>query len=43
MWLPGDKNVIYRATEESRCSSEWPFQPYLIFDVGDGREERDNE
>ncbi|NXS51941.1 SETX helicase, partial [Brachypteracias leptosomus] len=32
-----------RATEENRCSSEWPFQPYLIFDVGDGREERDNE
>ncbi|NWW45389.1 SETX helicase, partial [Pedionomus torquatus] len=32
-----------RATEESRCSSEWPFQPYLIFDVGDGREERDND
>ncbi|XP_068012059.1 probable helicase senataxin isoform X2 [Melanerpes formicivorus] len=32
-----------RATEESRCSSDWPFQPYLIFDVGDGREERDNE
>ncbi|NXN15898.1 SETX helicase, partial [Indicator maculatus] len=32
-----------RATEESRCSSDWPFQPYLIFDVGDGREERDND
>ncbi|KAM6400071.1 putative helicase senataxin isoform 2-T2 [Rhynochetos jubatus] len=32
-----------RATEENRCSSEWPFQPYLIFDVGDGREERDND
>ncbi|XP_061332801.1 probable helicase senataxin [Pezoporus flaviventris] len=32
-----------RATEESRCSSEWPFQPYLIFDVGDGREERNND
>ncbi|KFZ60473.1 putative helicase senataxin, partial [Podiceps cristatus] len=32
-----------KATEESRCSSEWPFQPYLIFDVGDGREERDND
>ncbi|NXL53340.1 SETX helicase, partial [Podilymbus podiceps] len=32
-----------KATEENRCSSEWPFQPYLIFDVGDGREERDNE
>ncbi|NXV12191.1 SETX helicase, partial [Cepphus grylle] len=32
-----------RATEENRCSSEWPFQPYLIFDVADGREERDND
>ncbi|NXN63866.1 SETX helicase, partial [Himantopus himantopus] len=32
-----------RATEANRCSSEWPFQPYLIFDVGDGREERDND
>ncbi|NXJ87936.1 SETX helicase, partial [Corythaixoides concolor] len=32
-----------RATEENRCSSEWPFQPYLIFDVLDGREERDND
>ncbi|XP_035197919.1 probable helicase senataxin isoform X2 [Oxyura jamaicensis] len=32
-----------KATEENRCSSDWPFQPYLVFDVGDGREERDNE
>ncbi|XP_009997180.1 PREDICTED: probable helicase senataxin [Chaetura pelagica] len=32
-----------KATEENRCSSEWPFQPYLIFDVGDGREERDRD
>ncbi|NXK10358.1 SETX helicase, partial [Herpetotheres cachinnans] len=32
-----------KATEENRCSPEWPFQPYLIFDVGDGREERDND
>ncbi|NXJ78021.1 SETX helicase, partial [Trogon melanurus] len=32
-----------KATQENRCSSEWPFQPYLIFDVGDGREERDND
>ncbi|NWI13047.1 SETX helicase, partial [Crypturellus soui] len=32
-----------KATEENRCSSEWPFQPYLIFDVGDGQEERDND
>ncbi|NXI71268.1 SETX helicase, partial [Anseranas semipalmata] len=32
-----------KATEENRCSSEWPFQPYLVFDVEDGCEERDNE
>ncbi|NXT43953.1 SETX helicase, partial [Pelecanoides urinatrix] len=32
-----------KATEENRCSSEWPFQPYLIFDVVDGHEERDND
>ncbi|KAM6047727.1 putative helicase senataxin [Chlamydotis macqueenii] len=32
-----------KATEENRCSSEWPFQPYLIFDVADGHEERDND
>ncbi|KFQ28211.1 putative helicase senataxin, partial [Merops nubicus] len=32
-----------KAVEENRCSAEWPFQPYLIFDVGDGREERDND
>ncbi|KAM6316446.1 putative helicase senataxin isoform 2-T2 [Podargus strigoides] len=32
-----------KATEENRCSLEWPFQPYLIFDVADGREERDND
>ncbi|XP_050175668.1 LOW QUALITY PROTEIN: probable helicase senataxin [Myiozetetes cayanensis] len=30
-----------KAIEEKRCSSDWPFQPYLIFDVADGREERD--
>ncbi|NXF99344.1 SETX helicase, partial [Sakesphorus luctuosus] len=32
-----------RAIEENRCSSDWPFQPYLIFDVADGREQRDND
>ncbi|XP_074911563.1 putative helicase senataxin isoform X3 [Buteo buteo] len=32
-----------KTTEENRCSSEWPFQPYLIFDVGDGHEEREND
>ncbi|NWI38520.1 SETX helicase, partial [Picathartes gymnocephalus] len=32
-----------KSIEENRCSSEWPFQPYLIFDVADGREERDND
>lgn len=30
-------------TEASRCSSDWPFQPYLVFDVGDGSERRDND
>ena len=34
---------FYRGTETSRCSSDWPFQPYLVFDVGDGLERRDNE
>ncbi|XP_028739151.1 probable helicase senataxin isoform X2 [Peromyscus leucopus] len=32
-----------RFTEAVRCSSEWPFQPYLVFDVGDGSERRDND
>ncbi|KYO23328.1 putative helicase senataxin [Alligator mississippiensis] len=32
-----------RATEESRCSSDWPFQPYLVFDVADGHEKRDKD
>ncbi|NXT72612.1 SETX helicase, partial [Chaetops frenatus] len=32
-----------KSVEENRCSSEWPFQPYLIFDVADGREKRDND
>ncbi|NWI50173.1 SETX helicase, partial [Calyptomena viridis] len=32
-----------KAIEENRCSSDWPFQPYLIFDVTDGHEERDND
>ncbi|XP_021564907.1 probable helicase senataxin [Carlito syrichta] len=32
-----------RMTEAIRCSSEWPFQPYLVFDVGDGSERRDND
>ncbi|XP_029391896.1 probable helicase senataxin isoform X3 [Mus pahari] len=32
-----------RLTEAIRCSSEWPFQPYLVFDVGDGSERRDND
>ncbi|XP_037348786.1 probable helicase senataxin [Talpa occidentalis] len=32
-----------RVTETSRCSSDWPFQPYLVFDVGDGAERRDND
>ncbi|XP_060056425.1 probable helicase senataxin [Erinaceus europaeus] len=32
-----------RLTESFRCSSDWPFQPYLVFDVGDGSERRDND
>ncbi|XP_032113569.1 probable helicase senataxin isoform X2 [Sapajus apella] len=32
-----------RQTETIRCSSDWPFQPYLVFDVGDGSERRDND
>nr|KAF6487289.1 senataxin [Rousettus aegyptiacus] len=32
-----------RQTEAIRCSSDWPFQPYLVFDVGDGAERRDND
>uniref|UniRef100_A0A8C8ZWL9 Probable helicase senataxin n=1 Tax=Prolemur simus TaxID=1328070 RepID=A0A8C8ZWL9_PROSS len=32
-----------RQTETFRCSSDWPFQPYLVFDVGDGSERRDND
>ncbi|KAJ7308007.1 hypothetical protein JRQ81_008507 [Phrynocephalus forsythii] len=30
-------------TQENRCSLEWPFQPYMLFDVLDGREEREND
>ncbi|XP_021117493.1 probable helicase senataxin isoform X5 [Heterocephalus glaber] len=33
----------HRFTESVRCSSDWPFQPYLVFDVGDGSERRDND
>ncbi|XP_048201340.1 probable helicase senataxin [Perognathus longimembris pacificus] len=32
-----------RLTEANRCSSDWPFQPYLVFDVADGSERRDND
>ncbi|XP_027725091.1 probable helicase senataxin isoform X2 [Vombatus ursinus] len=32
-----------RLTEESRCTSDWPFQPYLVFDVEDGSEKREND
>ncbi|KAK2499386.1 hypothetical protein MC885_010475, partial [Smutsia gigantea] len=32
-----------RLTETTRCSSDWPFQPYLVFDVEDGSERRDKE
>ncbi|XP_044162562.1 probable helicase senataxin [Bufo gargarizans] len=32
-----------RATEEARCSSDWPFQPYMVFDVTDGYEVKERE
>ncbi|XP_066222892.1 probable helicase senataxin [Saccopteryx leptura] len=32
-----------RLTETTRCASDWPFQPYLVFDVGDGSERRSND
>ncbi|KAG8447592.1 hypothetical protein GDO86_014918 [Hymenochirus boettgeri] len=32
-----------RATEEVRCSSDWPFQPYMVFDVADGLEQKERE
>ncbi|KAH0615389.1 hypothetical protein JD844_004574 [Phrynosoma platyrhinos] len=32
-----------RQTAENRFSVEWPFQPYLLFDVLDGKEERDSD
>uniref|UniRef100_A0A6I8P6J3 Senataxin n=1 Tax=Ornithorhynchus anatinus TaxID=9258 RepID=A0A6I8P6J3_ORNAN len=32
-----------RATEEARCSLDWPFLPYLVFDVEDGLERREHE
>ncbi|XP_073412073.1 probable helicase senataxin isoform X2 [Dendrobates tinctorius] len=31
-----------RATEV-RCSSDWPFQPYMVFDVADGYETKEKE
>ncbi|KAG8546517.1 hypothetical protein GDO81_018747 [Engystomops pustulosus] len=32
-----------RATEEARCSKDWPFQPYMLFDVTDGYEMKEKE
>ncbi|XP_073496767.1 probable helicase senataxin isoform X2 [Phyllobates terribilis] len=32
-----------RATEEARCSSDWPFQPYMVFDVADGYETKEKD
>lgn len=32
-----------RGTESIRCLSKWPFQPYLVFDVRDGSERREND
>ncbi|KAG2470060.1 probable helicase senataxin [Polypterus senegalus] len=31
------------ATAEQRCSIRWPFQPYCIFDVLDGRETKEGD
>ncbi|KAM6182371.1 putative helicase senataxin [Erethizon dorsatum] len=39
-----NKNLkTHRFTESVRCSSDWPFQPYLVFDVSDSSERRDND
>uniref|UniRef100_A0ACB8F0G6 Uncharacterized protein n=1 Tax=Sphaerodactylus townsendi TaxID=933632 RepID=A0ACB8F0G6_9SAUR len=32
-----------KETEANRCSSKWPFQSYLLFDVRDGQEERESD
>nr|XP_056716139.1 probable helicase senataxin [Euleptes europaea] len=32
-----------RKTEENRCSKQWPFQSYLLFDVRDGQEQRESD
>ncbi|CAH2316080.1 Hypothetical predicted protein [Pelobates cultripes] len=32
-----------RAIEEVRCSIDWPFQPYMVFDVVDGFEKKERE
>ncbi|XP_063792838.1 probable helicase senataxin [Pseudophryne corroboree] len=32
-----------RMMEEVRCSSDWPFQPYMVFDVADGYEKKERE
>ncbi|KAM9326697.1 putative helicase senataxin [Gastrophryne carolinensis] len=32
-----------RSTEESRCSADWPFQPYMVFDISDGYEKKERE
>ncbi|XP_036892405.1 probable helicase senataxin isoform X2 [Sturnira hondurensis] len=42
-YVYGRSLKTHRVTETIRCSSEWPFQPYLVFDVGDGLERRDND
>ncbi|XP_053523658.1 probable helicase senataxin isoform X2 [Artibeus jamaicensis] len=42
-YVYGRSLKTHRMTETIRCSSEWPFQPYLVFDVGDGLERRDND
>nr|XP_033816187.1 probable helicase senataxin isoform X2 [Geotrypetes seraphini] len=42
-YIYGKLLKTYKGTEENRCSSAWPFQPYLLFDVSDGYEKRENE
>uniref|UniRef100_A0A3B1J3J0 Senataxin n=1 Tax=Astyanax mexicanus TaxID=7994 RepID=A0A3B1J3J0_ASTMX len=37
------KNDWYELTFTFRCSVNWPFEPYRVFDVMDGRENKENE
>ncbi|XP_049322547.1 probable helicase senataxin isoform X2 [Astyanax mexicanus] len=33
----------YCETAQKRCSVNWPFEPYRVFDVMDGRENKEND